>query len=88
MVQADRADAWDVKNPGVFLQHLKTTMPEIKLQGSLLDRDGKRCGMFAVVHSPGFAEIDQWMAESPYQLAGLYTRTTVDQTVIQSGTLP
>ncbi len=83
----DAAAAWDAKNPGVFHQHLETTVPDVKLQGSLLDREGKRCGIFAVVHSSDFAGVDRWIENSPYQRAGLYTRTEVHQVVIQSGTL-
>ena len=85
--KADADQNWDAEHPGIYIQHLKTFVPQVNLEGALFGPTGGRCGIFAVLTSPTFAEVDQFVASSPYQLAGLYDRVDIHRMDIQSGHL-
>lgn len=79
--------AWDEQHPGVYLEHLETSVPAIKLEGLLFDRNGARCGIFAMVEGDDFAEVDRWVAASPYKTAGLYDHIDIHRADIQAGSI-
>ena len=85
-----RADAdpnWDAAHPGVYIQHLKTFVPQVDLEGVLFAPTGPRSGIFVVLTSPSFEEVAHFVATSPYQLAGLYDRVDIHRMEIESGRL-
>lgn len=85
--KADADQNWAAEHPGHSIQHLKTFVPQVNIEGALFTSTGGRSGNFVVLTSPMFEQVDGFVASSPYQLDGLYDRTDIHRMDIQSGHL-
>lgn len=58
-------------------EHLGQMNGQPKLAGKLIDRDGRQVGFMACLEAESFDAADNYLANSPYQKAGLYSSVEV-----------
>lgn len=67
--------------------HVSQRHPRVRLGGPLLNDEGARVGVLLLVDADSRAEVDSFVARSPYTQAGLYERVEVHVLDVEVGGL-
>jgi uncharacterized protein YciI len=70
-----------------FGDHMRQPLLHIRLVGALKDGDGKPTGVHMLMEADSRAQVDHFLAQSPYKEAGLYKSVDVDELEIEAGGL-
>jgi len=71
-----------------FSDHLRQPMLHIRLAGAIRHADThERSGVLILMEADTRAAVDHFLEMSPYNKAGLYERTYIDEVVIEAGNL-
>ena len=62
-----------------YNEHLMQHGAHVRFGGPLFDKDGGRCGVLLVVEVHDRRAADDFLQASPYQAAGLYARTWIEE---------
>ncbi|MEI9891337.1 MAG: YciI family protein [Caulobacteraceae bacterium] len=70
-----------------FNDHMAQPLLRIRMVGALVDGTGRREGVLLMMEADGRAEVDHFLADSPYARAGLYRSVDIDVLQIEAGGL-
>ena len=70
-----------------FGDHMRQPLLHIHLVGGLLDDAGRHVGLTLIMEAKDRAQLDHFLAMSPYNRAGLYRSLDVDVLQIEAGGL-
>ena len=70
-----------------FNDHMAQPLLRIRLVGALLDEAGARQGVLLIMEADERAQLDHFLANSPYVRAGLYRSVDIDVLQIEAGGL-
>jgi hypothetical protein len=72
---------------GDFGQHIRQPLLHIRMVGALQDDAGRRTGVLMLMEADTREQLDHFLAQSPYGLAGLYESVDIDGLMIEAGRL-
>jgi uncharacterized protein YciI len=70
-----------------YNEHLAQRRPHVRLAGSLRNEAGGRAGVLILLEADGPAQVQSYIAASPYAHAGLYERVDVAAIELEVGAL-
>ncbi len=76
----DKADHLPLRqeNRPAHIEYVKTFHDRLYAAGPLLDAQGQMCGSLIILDVADKAEAQQFAANDPYALAGLFAEVTID----------
>jgi len=70
-----------------FGDHMRQPLMHIRLVGALRGASGEHSGVHMLIEAEDRAQLDRFLAQSPYKQADLYASIAIDELEIEAGSL-